>query len=103
MKKIALLIIFVLILATSLVKNSTKEIEDKIFALNESIRSLKVEFSDVMLEYNFLSSPDKLIQYQSQYFEKDLIKINIMNIKEITEKNNIIELTDFIKKIDNHD
>ena len=30
MKKI-LLIIFVLILATSLVKNSTKEIEDKIF------------------------------------------------------------------------
>ena len=103
MKKVSLLIIFVLILATSLVKNSTKEIEDKIFALNESIRSLKVEFSDVMLEYNFLSSPDKLIQYQSQYFEKDLIKINIMNIKEITEKNNIIELTDFIKKIDNHD
>ena len=103
MKKIALLIIFLLILATSWIKNSTKEIEDKIFALNESIRSLKVEFSDVMLEYNFLSSPDKLIQYQSQYFEKDLIKINIMKIKEITEKNNIIELTDFIKKIDNHE
>ena len=103
MKKIALLIIFILILATSLVKNSTKEIEDKIYVLKESIRSLKVEFGDVMLEYNFLSSPDKLIQYQSQYFEKDLIKINIMNIKEITEKNNIIELTDFIKKIDNHD
>ena len=99
MKKVALLIIFVLILATSLVKNSTKEIEDKIFALNESIRSLKVEFSDVMLEYNFLSSPDKLIQYQSQYFEKDLIKIDIMRIKEISEKNDIIELTDFVKKI----
>ena len=103
MKKVALVIMFVLILGTSLIKNSTKEIEDKIFVLNESIRSLKVEFSDVMLEYNFLSSPDKLIQYQSQYFEKDLIKINIMKIKEITEKNNIIELTDFIKKIDNHE
>ena len=99
MKKIALLIIFVLILATSLVKNSTKEIEDKIFVLNESIRSLKVEFSDVMLEYNFLSSPDKLIQYQSQYFEKELIKIDIMRIQEISEKNNTIELTDFTKKI----
>jgi hypothetical protein len=98
MKKVALLIIFVLILATSLVKNSTKKIEDKIFILNESIRSLKVEFGDVMLEYNFLSSPNKLIQYQSQYFEKDLIKIDIMRIKEISEKNNIIELTDFIKK-----
>ena len=99
MKKVALLIIFVLILVTSLVKNSTKEIEDKIFVLNESIRSLKVEFDDTMLEYNFLSSPDKLVQYQSQYFEKDLIKIDIMRIKEISEKNNIIELTDFIKDI----
>jgi hypothetical protein len=98
MKKIALLIIFLLILATSWIKNSTKEIEDKIFALNESIRSLKVESGDVMLEYNFLSSPDKLIQYQSQYFEKDLIKIDIMKIKEISEKNNVIKLTDFIKR-----
>ena len=99
MKKIALLIIFVLILATSLVKNSTKEIEDKIFVLNESIRSLKVEFGDVMLEYNFLSSPDKLVQYQAQYFEKELIKVDIMSIKEISEKDNTLELTDFIKKI----
>jgi len=100
MKRITLPIIFLLILATSLVKNSTKKIEDKIFVLNETIRSLKVEFSDVMLEYNFLSSPDKLVQYQSQYFEKDLIKIDIMRIKEIYESNNIIQLTDFIKKKD---
>ena len=99
MKKVALLIILVLILATSLVKNSTKEIEDKIFVLNESIRSLKAEFGDVMLEYNFLSSPDKLLQYQSQYFEKDLIKIDIMKIKEISEKNNMLESADFVKKI----
>ena len=98
MKKVALLIIFLLILATSLIKNSTKEIEDNVFILKESIRSLKVEFSDVMLEYNFLSSPDKLIQYQSQYFEKELIKIDIMKIKEISEINNIIEITDFVKK-----
>ena len=103
MKKLVLLIIFVLILATSLVKNSTKEIEDKIFMVNENIRPLKSELGDVLLEYNYLSSPDKLTQYQTQYFEKDLIKINIMKIKEITEKNNIIELTDFIKKIDNHE
>ena len=98
MKKVALLTIFVLILGTSLVKNSTKEIEDKIFVLNQSIRSLKVELSDVMLEYNFLSSPGKLMQYQSQYFEKELIKIDVMGIQEISENNNIIELTNFIKK-----
>ena len=101
MKKVALVIMFLLILGTSLIKNSTKEIEDKIFILNESIGSLKVELSDVMLEYNFLSSPEKLIQYQSQYFEKELIKIDIMRIQKISEKNDIIELTNFITKINN--
>ena len=101
MKKVALVIMFLLILGTSLIKNSTKEIEDKIFILNESIGSLKVELSDVMLEYNFLSSPEKLIQYQSQYFEKELIKIDIMTIQKISEKNDIIELTNFITKINN--
>ena len=98
MRKVSLLVIFLLILATSLIKNSTKKIEDKIFVLKESIGSLKVESGDVMLEYNFLSSPETLIQFQSEYFEKELIKIDIMKIREISEKNNIIKLTDFVKK-----
>ena len=77
MKKAIFIAIFILILATSLVKNSTKEIEDKIFMVNENIRPLKSELGDVLLEYNYLSSPDKLTQYQNQYFEKDLIKIEL--------------------------
>ena len=97
MKKIAFVIIFILILATSIVKNSTKEIEDMIFAVNENIRPLKTELSDVLLEYNFLSSPGKLIQYQDQYFEKDLIRINIIKIKEITESDNLILIDNLIK------
>ena len=98
MKKIVFVIIFVLILFTSLVKNSTKGIEDKIFMVNENIRPLKSELGDVLLEYNYLSSPDKLIQYQTQYFEKDLIKIDIMKIKKLTEENNYINVSDFIEK-----
>ena len=98
MKKIVFTIIFSLILATSVVKNSTKEIEDKIFMVNENIRPLKSELGDVLLEYNYLSSPDKLTQYQTQYFEKDLIKIDITKIKKLTEKNNHIKVSDFIKK-----
>mgnify|MGYP001304763494 CR=1 FL=1 len=98
MKKITLSIIFVLILATSLVKNSTKEIEDKTFVLKENIRSLKVELGDVKLEYNYLSSPDQLNKYQSQYFENDLIKIDITKIKKISKENNQIKLTDLLKK-----
>ena len=101
MKKIGLAITLVLILVTSLVKNSTKEIEDKIFALNENIRFLKSELGDVLLEYNFLSSPGKLTQYQSQFFEKDLIKIDITKIKRLSEKNNYIKVSDFLEKTNN--
>ena len=101
MKKIVFVAIFVLILATSLVKNSTKEIEDKIFMVNENIRPLKSELSDVLLEYNYLSSPGKLIQYQTKYFEKNLIKIDITKIKKLIEKNNHIKISDFIEKTNN--
>ena len=98
MKRVVFAIIFILILATSLVKNSTKEIEDKIFIVNENIRSLKAKFGDVLLEYNYLSSPGKLTQYQTQYFEKKLIKIDITKIKKLTEKKNHIKVSDFIEK-----
>ena len=99
MIKIVFTIIFILILSTSLVKNSTKEIEDKIFMVNENIRPLKLELGDMLLEYNYLSSPDKLTQYQTQYFEKDLIKIDITKIKKLIEKNNHIKVSNFIEKI----
>jgi cell division protein FtsL len=98
MKKATFIAILILILATSLVKNSTKEIEDKIFVVNENIRSLKSELGDVLLEYNYLSTPDRLIQHQSQFFEKDLIKIDITKIKKLTENNNHIQVSDFLEK-----
>tara|TARA_B110000037_G_scaffold156719_1_gene176854 strand:- start:96 stop:404 length:309 start_codon:yes stop_codon:yes gene_type:complete len=98
MKKTVFVTIFILILATSLVKNSTKEIEDKIFMVNENIRPLKLELGDVLLEYNYLSSPDKLTQYQTQYFEKNLIKIDITKIKKLAEINDQIRVRNFIEK-----
>ena len=99
MRQLVFIIIFVLILATSLVKNSTKEIEDKILTLDEGITFLKSELGDVLLEYNYLSSPDKLTEYQTQYFEKDLIKIDITKIKKLTQKSNHIKISDFLEKI----
>jgi len=101
MKKVTFIVILILILATSLVKNSTKETEDKIFVVNENIRSLKSELGDVLLEYNYLSTPDRLTQYQSQFFEKDLIKIDITKIKKLTENNNHIQVSDFLEKTNN--
>ena len=98
MKKIILVIsIFVLILVTSLIKNSTKKIEDKLFVVNENIRLLKSELGDVLLEYNYLSSPEKLLQHQTNYFENDLVQMNIIKMKKITLDNNDLIITDLTK------
>ena len=98
MKKATFIAILILILATSLVKNSTKAIEDQIFLVNGNMRYLKSKLGDVLLEYNYLSTPDKLMQYQSQFFEKDLARIDITKIKKITERNNQIIINDFLEK-----
>tara|TARA_B110000196_G_C20927553_1_gene558363 strand:+ start:84 stop:398 length:315 start_codon:yes stop_codon:yes gene_type:complete len=104
MKKILLILsIFVLILITSLGKNSTKKIEDEIFLVKENIRLLRAELGDILLEYNYLSSPEKLIQYQSQYFENDLMQMDITNIKKIIEVDDQLMITDFIKKLENNE
>jgi|TARA_B110000444_G_scaffold20731_1_gene17184 hypothetical protein len=98
MKKVTFIAILILILATSLVKNSTKAIEDQIFLVNGNMRYLKSKLGDVLLEYNYLSTPDKLTQYQSQFFEKDLVRIDITKIKKITKRNNQIIISDFLEK-----
>ena len=104
MKKIILIIcIFSLIIITSLIKNSTKKIEDKIFITNENIRSLKVELGDFLLEYNYLSSPEKLLQYQSKYFENDLIQMDITKVKRVFINNDKLLITDFTKKFENNE
>ena len=93
MKQLVLVVIVALILITSLVKNSTKEIEDQIFIVKENIRPLKSELEDVLLEFNYLSSPEKLVQHQTQYFEKDLIKILFAeNIGIVFQAKNDVEL-----------
>ena len=98
MKKLILIIpILILILITSFIKNSTKKIEDEIFIVNENIRLLKAELGDILLEYNYLSSPEKLLEYQSQYFENDLIQMDITKIKKITEKKDKLIITNFNK------
>ena len=99
MKKIVFVTIFVLILATSLVKNSTKEIEDKIFTKKENTKLLSAEMGDMILEYNYLSSPEKLMKYQSQYFENSLTKKNIIKIKKIVIENENLKITNYIEEV----
>ena len=77
------IIIIVLIFFTSIIKNSTKKVDDKIFDLKEDIRLLNEKYELVLLDHNYLSSPKKLNEYQKKYFENDLIPTNIINLGEI--------------------
>ena len=100
MKKFGLiLVIFLLILSTAIIKNSAKEIEDQIFTLKENLRILKSEFEKIKLEHDYLSSSEKLLEYQSSYFENELIQKDIQNIKiyKIQKKEKIIQNLKIIK------
>tara|TARA_B100001179_G_C18448730_1_gene342120 strand:+ start:211 stop:507 length:297 start_codon:yes stop_codon:yes gene_type:complete len=84
MKKIILGIsIFVLILFTTLTKNSTKKIDKEIFLLKEDLRLFRDKHELELLEHNYLSSPKKLLEYQKKYFETELIPIEKKNIIEV--------------------
>ena len=86
------LFVFFLIFSTAIVKNSTKRIDDEIFVLKENIRDLKKNFENTRLEFDYLSSTEKLLQFQNLYFENELIKFEIQEIQTITRKNNEIEI-----------
>ena len=84
MKKfIVVILISFLILFTALIKNSTKRIDDEIFVKEESVRSLKKDLENIRLEHDYLSSAEKLIEFQEQYFEGILLKKKIQKIKII--------------------
>ena len=88
MKKIGLVaVIFLLILSTAIIKNSAKKIEDEIFTVKENLRVLSSEFEKIKLEYDYLSAAEKLLEYQSQYFEHELIQKKIEDIKILKIKN----------------
>ena len=89
MKKIGLIsFIFSLILLTAIIKNTAKQIEDELFTVNENLRVLETEYENIMLEYDYLSSAEKLLEFQSLYFEDQLIQKNIKDIKIYTISNN---------------
>ena len=85
-------LIVVLIFFTSIIKNSTKNIDNEISDLNEDIRLLQEKYDLVLLDHNFLSSPKKLNEYQKKYFENDLIPKDIMKMGEIDLTNNGIKI-----------
>ena len=93
MKKFSIItLIIFLILFTAFIKNSTKRIDDEIFITNENIRILKKDYENIKLEYEYLSSAEKLIEYHNLYFEEKLQKKKINNIKIMNFEKDILQI-----------
>ena len=95
-KTIIFLSIFFLILFTSIIKNSTKKIDDEIFIVEENLRILKNRLNESKLEFNYLSSSEKLLEYQKLFFENKLVEKSIKEIFLLDYSNDEI----FLNKLD---
>ena len=93
-KSIIFTLILVLIISTSLVKNSTKNIDDKIYSLRENLLFLEDRLKDSKLEFDYLSSSEKLLNFQKLYFENLLIKKSLEDLKTLKIDNNKIIIND---------
>ena len=95
MTKFAIFIlIFFLIVGTSIIKNSTKEIDDQIYTIKENLLFLDDRLKDSRLEFDYLSSSEKLLEYQRLYFENSLQKKLLKEIKTLKISNNDIIIGD---------
>ena len=88
MKNIIIIIIFILILIvlTSIVKTSTRDLETKIFMSEEEVKLLSNKREFILLENNYLTSPDRMFELKKKFFKDNLNTINLKKI--ITLKNN---------------
>ena len=93
MKKFSVIfLILFLIFFTAIIKNSTKRIDDMIFASEEKMRDLKKDLANIKLEYNYLSSTEKLLNFQNIYFDEELIEKKIQEIKILNQHSNKFEI-----------
>ena len=98
MKKLFFFVpIIFLIFATTLTKNSTKKLDEEIFQLRENIRILEDRYELTLLDYNILTSPKKLMEYQQFYFEDKFIQKKIENLSKIEFLNDKLKISKMFK------
>ena len=92
---IKIVFITALIISTAFVKSSTKDLEDRIYYSQENIALLKEEMQILKLEHDYLTSPQKLLEYKYMYFDEDLNQLKIENISTIYIDNNNFSIREF--------
>ena len=82
-KLLVFTVILILIVSTSLIKNSTKDLDDKIYSTKENILFLENRYKDSKLEFSYLSSSERLLEYQKLYFENSLVMKSLKELKTL--------------------
>ena len=75
--------IIFLIITTSIVKSSTRQLEKKIFILEEEVKILEEKFDFVLLESDYLTTPERLIGLKEKIFKDKFFPIDPKDIKKI--------------------
>ena len=84
MKKYVILFgIIFLIITTSIVKSSTRQLEKKIFILREEVKILEEKYDFLLLENDYLTTPERLIGLKEKIFKDKFFPINPKDIKNI--------------------
>ena len=84
MKKYVILFgIIFLIITTSIVKSSTRQLEKNIFILEEEVKILEEKFDFLLLENDYLTTPERLTGLKEKIFKGKFFPINPNDIKKI--------------------
>ena len=94
-KYIFISIIIFLISFTTLVKNSSKNLENEIYNKKENLILLDRKYNLILLENNYLTSPKKLFQYNNQLNKNKYYSIDITKLNKIYLTKNKIEIQKF--------
>ena len=75
MKKYIILFgIIFLIITTSIVKSSTRQLEKNIFILEEEVKILQEKFDFLLLENDYLTTPERLIGLKEKYLKANFFQ-----------------------------
>ena len=85
MKKYVLVfIITFLVIITSIIKNSTRELENKIFNSNEKIKILVNRKEIIKLQNDYLRSPQRLFEFKNKFLD-NLEVIELSKFKHLSQ------------------
>ena len=82
-KYIIFFCIVCLIITTSIVKSSTRQLEKNIFILEEEVKILDEKFNFLLLENDYLTTPERLIGLKEKIFKDKFFPIDPKDIKKI--------------------